>query len=90
MPTIKELYDGELKAANLIPKQFNPSQITTDPDKTPYYSEGKSGKDANLVDEKSISALETKLSTKRYGAGTSEWGPVYNDSKMYSKITKRD
>jgi hypothetical protein len=79
MPTIKELYDADKSL-----------QIKTGGDLTPYYSEGNSGKDANLVDEKSISALEKKLSTKRYGAGTGEWGPVYNDSKLYSKITKRD
>ncbi len=61
MPTIKELYDAELKAAN-------------------------------LVDEKAISGLETKLSTKRYGPGMGEWGAVYSEAtgKNYSKVVKKD
>ena len=80
MPTILDLYNADKNLQN----------ISTDTDKTPYYSEGKSDKDASLVDEKSISALEAKLSTKRYGPGVGEWGPTYNDSKLYSKITKKD
>ena len=92
MPTIKELYDAELKVANLIPKDYNPTKITSTGDKTPYYSEGVDAKTANLVDEKAISGLETKLSTKRYGPGMGEWGAVYSDAtgKNYSKVVKKD
>lgn len=80
MPTILDLYKGDKNLQN----------INTDTDKTPYYSEGKSDKDANLVDEKSISALELKLATNRYGKSVGQWGANYNDSKLYSKITKKD
>lgn len=67
-------------------------QVPATSDLTPYYSEGKNGKEANLVDEKSISELEKKLSTKRYGAGVGEWGATYNDQKgkKYSEVTKKD
>jgi len=80
MPTILDLYNANKTLQS----------INTDSDKTPYYSEGKSDKDASLVDEKSISALEKKLSTNRYGRSVGEWGANYNDSKLYSDITKRD
>ena len=92
MATIKDLYDAELKTPNLIPKDFAPSKITTDNDLTPYYSEGKNGKDAKAIDEKTISSLETKLSTKRYGPGMGDWGATYNEQKgkTYSEQVKKD
>jgi hypothetical protein len=81
MPSIIDLYNGDKKL-----------QVVTTGDKTPYYSEGTDSKTANLVDEKAISALETKLSTKRYGSGMGEWGAVYSDAtgKNYSKVVKKD
>ena len=60
MPSIIELYNNDIeKVKSTVDKVAAPGDLT------PYYSEGKNGKDANLVDEKSISALEAKLSTKR-------------------------
>jgi len=79
MATILDLYNADKKL-----------QVSTTGDKTPYYSEGVDGKTANLVDEKAISELETKLSTKRYGPGVGDWGAVYTDSKPYSKSVKKD
>ena len=79
MATILDLYNASKDLA-----------VKTDNDKTPYYSEGSNGKDANLVDEKSISELESKLSTKRYGPGVGNWGAVYSDSNPYSKSAKKD
>ena len=87
MPSIIELYNTDFqKVKSTVDKVVAPGDLT------PYYSEGKNAKEANLVDEKSISALEAKLSTKRYGPGIGEWGPTYNDAtgKKYSEQTKRD
>jgi hypothetical protein len=85
MPSIIELYNSDFqKVKSTVDAKAAPGDLT------PYYSEGKNGKEANLVDEKSISELEKKLSTKRYGPGVGEWGPTYNDSKLYSKVTKKD
>lgn len=87
MPSIIELYNSDFqKVKSTVDAKAAPGDLT------PYYSEGKNGKEANLVDEKSISELEKKLSTKRYGAGVGEWGPTYNDAKgkRYSEQTKRD
>lgn len=55
-------------------------------DKTPYYSDEKSGG----LDDKSISSLEGKLGN-RYGKGIGDWGSVYNDQqgKKYSDVVKK-
>jgi len=66
--SIIDLYNKSLKEVG-----FKGAVVHTR-DLTPYYSEGNSGKDAKLVDEKAISALEEKLSTKRYGQGMGVWG----------------
>ena len=81
MASIIEMYNADKKL-----------QVTATGDKTPYYSQGVDSKTANLVDEKSISDLETKLSTKRYGAGVGDWGAVYSDAtgKKYSALVKKD
>jgi hypothetical protein len=81
MASIIEMYNADKKL-----------QVATTGDKTPYYSEGNDSKTANLVDEKSISELEKKLSTKRYGLGVGDWGAVYSDAagKNYSKLVKKD
>ena len=87
MASIIELYDSDFKQV-----KSTVDKVAAPGDLTPYYSEGKNGKEANLVDEKSSSALETKLATKRYGPGLGEWGSTYNDAKgkRYSDQTKRD
>ena len=66
-------------------------QVKTGGDLTPYYSEGNNGSDANLVDEKSISTLESKIGS-RYGKGMGPWGATYNDQKgkKYSEQAKKD
>jgi hypothetical protein len=81
MASIIEMYNADKKL-----------EVATTSDKTPYYSEGTDGKTANLVDEKSISELEKKLSTARYGQGVGNWGAVYSDAsgKNYSKLVKKD
>ena len=81
MASIIEMYNADKKL-----------QVAATGDKTPYYSEGVDAKTANLVDEKSISELEKKLSTKRYGVGVGDWGAVYSDAtgKNYSKVVKKD
>ncbi len=87
MPSIIELYNNDFqKVKSTVDKVAAPGDLT------PYYSEGKNGKEANLVDELSIFALETKLATKRYGPGLGEWGPTYNDAKgkRYSEQIKKD
>lgn len=57
-------------------------------DKTYYTNDA----DNKSLDEAGIKSLETKLSTKRYGAGIGEWGSLYNDAagKNYSALVKKD
>ena len=74
MATILDLYNGDKTL-----------QVTTGGDKTPYYSDEAKG----TLDDKAVSALETKLGN-RYGKSVGEWGATYNDSKLYSKVTKKD
>jgi hypothetical protein len=72
MPSILDSYNKDKKL-----------QVITGGDKTPYYSEGKSGTDSNLYDEKSVSALEKKLSTQRYGKGMGPLANGNNDKTPY-------
>lgn len=74
MATILDLYNADKKL-----------QVNTAGDKTPYYSDEAKG----TLDDKAISNLEKSLGS-RYGKGVGEWGATYDDSKLYSKVIKKD
>ena len=63
------------------------SQITKI-DETPY-SIGTDKAGTKEIDDKAISALETKLGS-RYGQGMGDFGGTYSDAKTYSSQVKKD
>ena len=57
-------------------------------DETPY-SIGTDKTGTKEIDDKAISALETKLGS-RYGQGMGDFGGTYSDAKTYSSQVKKD